>query len=554
MKKLTLSVLLLFALMLPAQAANRVDSIAVQGTIMQDGSMYVVQNWDGSFHEGTENYIVMNAPPYLTISDLKVTDKGGTYQTVPDWNLDWSMAEKAGKCGIHPTDTGYEICFGISDYGENRYAIEYKLENVVAGYTDVDGVNFRFVSDGMNTTPTDVTVELHLWDGTPITDEMADVWGFGFDGQVEFRNGALFAYTETPLTDRDHVTLLFNFQKGVLTPSRVVDDSFETVKQEAFRGSDYDSDSRNAGPILVVVAVFFALIIAAVLAVVLSKRNREKKLKQFSERFGYFREIPNDGNLTATYSLGRLFALCDESAIMGAGLLRLIDLGCLAPVSEEETGFFGKTKETISLRLAGSNHAAMDEFDEYLYSVLEAAAGPDGVLQERELEKFAEKNDTLLRNYIRRCEEAGRAYLTRKDAFTRWSSPSKLQYLTESGEQELGELMGFKRYLEDFSLIDERGVQEMPIWREMLSYAMLFGIADRVSAQLAELYPSMLPELTIYNQRIYAAGSYQMLLYHNMRNAEMAREQEKRSGGSGGFASMGGGGGSMGGGSGGGSR
>jgi uncharacterized membrane protein len=49
--------------------------------------------------------------------------------------------------------------------------------------------------------------------------------------------------------------------------------------------------------------------------------------------------------------------------------------------------------------------------------------------------------------------------------------------------------MGLKRYLTDFSLIAERGVKEMPIWRELLTYAMLFGIADQVAEQMKELYP-----------------------------------------------------------------
>jgi hypothetical protein len=116
------------------------------------------------------------------VSQLTVSDQKVVYETVPDWNVDWSFEKKAGKCGINPTDSGYEICFGISNYGQNRYAIEYKLDSAVGGYTDKDGVNFRFVNDGMNTTPTDVKVEIRLADGRPITDEIAHVWGFDCEG------------------------------------------------------------------------------------------------------------------------------------------------------------------------------------------------------------------------------------------------------------------------------------------------------------------------------------------------------------------------------------
>lgn len=214
----------------------------------------------------------------------------------------------------------------------------------------------------------------------------------------------------------------------------------------------------------------------------------------------------------------------------------------------------GKTKETVSLRLMGSQHDKMNEYDEYLYTVLEGAAGSDATLQEKELELFANQNDTLLRAYIKKHESEGRAYLNQRNCLKRWSIPAKLTDLTPAGEQELGELLGLKRYLEDFSLVAERGVKEMPIWRELLSYAMLFGIADQVAEQMKELYPALSSELTDYSQSMVTAYSYHYLLYSNMKRAEEQREQEKRSGGGGGFASLGGGGGSIGGGSGGGTR
>jgi len=84
-------------------------------------------------------------------------------------------------------------------------------------------------------------------------------------------------------------------------------------------------------------------------------------------------------------------------------------------------------------------------------------------------------------------------------------------------EQELGELMGLKRYLKDFSLVAERGVKEMPIWRELLTYAMLFGIADRVAEQMKELHPELTLELDDYSQSMSAAYSYQYFLWRRRR-------------------------------------
>lgn len=548
---------LLVTLPLTAFAANQVNTMDIQAVIYEDGSMYVTQGWEGDFNEGTESYIPMNAPETLTLSQLTVSDQNGAYETVPDWNVDWSFEEKARKCGIHDTDSGYEICFGISNYGQNRYAIEYKLDNAVGGYSDRDGVNFRFVNDGMNTTPTDVKVEIRLADGTPITEKNAAVWGFGYDGQVEFADGAILAYTESPIRPENHVTVLFSLEKGILSPLRQESGSFEEVKEKAFEGSDYNSTGEEISTFEAIVTILLSIGLPIVLIIWLRRLKRkhaEKKRQRFTEGFGYFRGIPNDGNLSATYALGQLFEVCEDGAILSTGILRLIQLGCLSPMETQQVGLMGKTKETVSLRLAGSNHASMNEYDEYLYTVLESAAGSDAVLQPKELERFVSQNDKLLRTYIQKCDSAGRTYLNQKHCLKRWNTPVKLTDLTPAGEQELGELMGLKRYLTDFSLIAERGVKEMPIWRELLTYAMLFGIADQVAEQMKALYPQISAELTDYSGSMATAYSYHYLLYTNMKKAEERRIQEKRSGGGGGFASLGGGGGSIGGGSGGGTR
>jgi uncharacterized membrane protein YgcG len=411
----------------------------------------------------------------------------------------------------------------------------------------------------MNTTPTDVTVRIKLADGTPITDEIADVWGFGFAGTVTFDNGSIIAKTDTSLTSENHVTVLFDFDKGILSPSRQEAGSFEEVQEKAFEGSNYDAESTgeevSTFEAIVTILMSIGLPIGLIIWINrLKKKNAEKKKQKFAEDFGYFRDIPNEGNISATYTLGRMYNVCEDGAILATGMLRLIQVGCLSPVETQQEGFMGKIKETVSLRLTGSKHEEMNEYDEYLYTVLESAAGSDATLQAKELELFANKNDKLLRAFIEKHDNAGKIYLNQKSCMKRWNSQSKLKDLTPSGEKELGELLGLKRFLEDFSLVAERGVKEIPIWRELLTYAMLFGIADKVAEQMKELYPELSLELADYSQRMSAAYSYQYLLYSNMKKAEEQREQEKRSSGSGGFSSLGGGGGSIGGGSGGGTR
>ena len=125
MKKLLTAVpLVLMLCSATVFASNNVSEIDIDVTVMDDGSAYIVQNWKGTFDEGTENYIPINTDD-ISVTDFKVSDKNGAYTFVENWDVDLSFDEKARKCGINETYDGIELCFGISDYGENRYAIEY---------------------------------------------------------------------------------------------------------------------------------------------------------------------------------------------------------------------------------------------------------------------------------------------------------------------------------------------------------------------------------------------------------------------------------------------
>ncbi|MDD2971198.1 MAG: hypothetical protein PHE02_03570 [Lachnospiraceae bacterium] len=77
-KKFLLFGILCMAVLLcgmPVNAANHINMIQVEATIQQDGSMDVVQYWEGDFDEGTENYIPIKALSGITIHDLQVSDE-----------------------------------------------------------------------------------------------------------------------------------------------------------------------------------------------------------------------------------------------------------------------------------------------------------------------------------------------------------------------------------------------------------------------------------------------------------------------------------------------
>lgn len=535
---------------LPAAAANRVPDMEIDVALQEDGSAYITQTWTTDTDEGTEFYLGCRNNGYLSITDLAVSDENGSYIFVDDWDVNASFEEKAGKCGIVETSEGVELCWGISRYGENCYTIEYVLHDLVGSYTDVDGFNHRFV-DEMNFFPTDVVLAIYDQDGTPLTEDNCRIWAFGYDGEIQFIDDVIGAWSRKPLEGGQHMTIMLSLEKGVLSPQRTVEESFDTVIERALEGSDYDTDAAFAdeadeevtgNDILIsfLFLVFTGGLIAAVL--ILLAKLRKAKLDRQMKGVEYFRDAPNNGDLNVTYELGRCCSLCREDALLGAYLLRLISAGSLEPEGDESDA------KHLTLRLVhpprGSN-----AYDDAFYTILEAAAGADGVLQPAELERYTNKNAKPLSSFFDSCVRGARQTLIHDGCFKGAVCDSQKD-LTKAGKKQLDEILGLKRFLLDFSLINERGVRETIIWQDYMVYAMLLGIADKVLPQIRELYPDALPQIRHFERYMWYAGSYNAILYRAYRE-EQHRYQASRSAGSGGHASFGGGGGFSGGGGGG---
>lgn len=531
----------------PVSAANRVPEMEIEVALRPDGSAYITQVWSADTDEGTEFYLGCRDSGHLTITDFSVADKNGPYTFVEDWDVDASFEEKAGKCGVLKTGEGVELCWGISQYGENRYAVEYVLHDVVGAYSDADGFNHRFV-DGMSFFPTDVVLTICNQDGTALTDEDCDVWGFGFDGQIVFEDGVIRAWSEEALESGQHMTVMLSLKKGVLAPLRQVEGSFEDVKARAFVGSDYDYEDPfaedvelTAGDYLYAAGFLGVIFFVCKRAFGSKKRRRAKQAKQL-QNVDYFRDVPNNGNLNVTYQMGRSEYVCEEGALLGAYLLRLIADGALEPVENDSRS------DKVSLQLSRPPRTG-NEFDDVLYAVLEAAAGTDGTLQSDELERYCKRNHKPLTAFMDSCKSD--ATRTMLDAcWLKNVACRGRRDLTEQGLEQLNQILGLKRFLLDFSLIHERGVKETVIWQDYMVYAMLFGIADKVAPQIKQLYPDALPQIEQYERSVVYAARYNRALY-NAYASHQRQQQIVRSMGSGGRISIGGGGGFSGGGRGG---
>lgn len=546
----------------PSCAKNHVEKIDIDVAVHNNGSATITQRWAGSFDEGTEVYLPIE-DKNLIVRNFKVWKGEREYLGTDKWNIDWNFDSKKWRSGINYTDKGLELCFGISEYGNNVYTFTYDIDPLVKSYRESDGFNFQFVNPYMGTFPSDVNLRIKVDDDKKLTTENARIWAFGYTGVASFsEDGYAVAFSTEPLSGGNYMNVTLEIFKGLISPNVSVDENFEDViLARALEDSTYKETldkERQRGLSLfeMIIIAIFGLAFVRIIVGIFSSIKRANELKKFYKEVNYFRDNPNGGNLAMSHALYKDFDIWNnkETNVIGAIIMKMINNGNLEPLQEKSYGFFGNEKMSTSLRVGKE---PKDPLLKELYNIIIKAAGDDGILQENELKKYAQKNYEALVDYIKSLDTKGRSALNQEDCYNKISG-NKLNDLNDKGQKELSEVYGLRKFLDEFTLISERGVAEGVIWEDLMVYATLFGIAKKVLSELKKVYPDKLVEIEKISKTYYVSDLYFRNLYYSTYNArraaEMARAASMAARGFGGSSSIGGGGGFSGGGFGGGTR
>ena len=81
--------------------------------------------------------------------------------------------------------------------------------------------------------------------------------------------------------------------------------------------------------------------------------------------------------------------------------------------------------------------------------------------------------------------------------------------------QVASQVFGLKHFLEDFTLIADKQIKELPLWEEYLVYATLFGIADKVCDNFAEVYPDFFSMNSLAGTMLNLVGNNGLATYAN---------------------------------------
>ncbi len=550
------NIILVMALSTIAFANSRLHDLNINVVLSKSGDAHITETRRMTVgSEGTECYIVIGDLNGSKVEDFSVKDETGRrYENTLYWNVDWKREYKTGKCGIVEKGGGYELCWGIGESGERTYTTTYTITNLLKAYNESDGFNWMFVAEDVQPYPEHVLLTISAADSTMFTDSIANIWAFRYGGDVQFVDGCIVAESTEPFTEHDAMVVMVEFAKGIFSPTMNTGEQFEAVKQRAFEDSDYltEPSKEDNNPWWMTWLTWIGGIgmgFLALVGLVGDPIERCYKKWKYGRNVEWYREIPMDGNLTrANDILNHLNGkLIDYDKLLSACLVKLINMGALG--IENHPDKKGKIEPAYVVKKWTADEGMGPDDQKLLhgiYTIFDRAAG-DKVLEPWELKEFMEdeRNESVVFPFLRMLHSAHLVYLSKE-------------------KENIRQLLGLKKYLEDFTLLDERGVQEITLWKDYMVWATLFGCASTVIKEMQKINPEffkmdniarqMSEGISIPDMHKVFTKSADHIYYSRMSSSESDSGGSHRRSGGGGRASRSGGGGHSGGGHGGGIR
>lgn len=552
--------------------------------INPEGVAEITEVWEANLTQGTEGY-----KPYGNLGNCKITnfsvsdDSGITYTNLSNWDSNKSFDSKIHKCGIINKSDRIELCWGISKYGNTIYTLKYNITNFVNQYSDSQGVYFSLMPKEMEQSPKSVVITIHS--DKQFTEKNSQIWAFGHKGgNINFQNGNIVMNSNGILNSSSYMTALIKIENGMFYTTNKVSKTFNAIYDEAMSdvpenekaGNKDDKEITSLSVILSVLGgiIFLPLsllmnpIVWIILVAILVYKKGNHKFKTIEKLdFGpdgknlpnekdidYYRDIPCNKDLYRAYWIISEYGIKEKSnVLLGAILLNWIKEG-KAYITKTKKGLFSFKDNNYSIDLNRISEGKNKVEDE-LIKVLKEASGDNGILEAKEFEKWCKNHYSYFENWNQKVMDYGTNLLQEEGIITTTETTEEnkgfikgtrtivTKHVNPSMKEEAIKLLGLKKFLLDYSMIEQRQAIEVHLWEEYLIFAQLFGIAEKVEEQFSKIYPEFKEQsrinieyTTIYTRQMVEIG---------MRAAEKARERAERresySSGGGGSSYSGGG-------------
>jgi len=567
-------VVIIFILIIGTGQSNAslyLNSLDFTANINSDGTMDVIEKWDIDISETNTLYktFEIDDSKYTALTNFSVKEitrgKNRIFNETKTWAYHLDKNYYFG--GIN-SDSKYEIAWGVgldNSSATRTYLISYTVEDVIKKYGDCSELYWQFVGKDFEVSAEKITGTISLPEKVKNIEELR-VWG-----HTKKLNGEIYA------TDKDTIEFSVNrYQAGnfvevrIAMPNYVMEDLSYTSKQnklddiieEETKWAEEANRQRIILKAIIITFIIIGAVVGLVILFVLLKKMQKyikilKGMKKYEpmQKLEYFRELP-DKKTTPGEAL--LLTLKESSYfstnignIFSATLLDLNLKGYIEIIVQKND----KNKDDIRIKLKEQADDKLGQNEKVIFDFLNKIIKYKEItmreLQEQiskkvtrvsimteQVRKLVIKEQQEKQNYDEKENEKKNKFSTLAilylilgislivilpiaifmiiNSIICFKIARKCNVLTQKGVNESEKWKGLKKYMLEFSLLNEKEVPAIEIWEEYLVYATAFGIADKVIKQLKLVYPQI-EEMSSFN-----TTSYVYLMSHTNFNSSFS--------------------------------
>ena len=464
---------------------------------------------------------------------------------------------------------------GLDNSSDRRiYKIYYKINDVINQYEDCTEFYWQFLSTNNSMKGKNLTGKIIL--PFPVSDmEKLRVWGHGsLLAEIKKVNGQLIEFSLEEINSNEMVEVRIVTEENIYKDLKNVYNypKLNSILGEEMRWADEANAEREKAKDEVAKynRIIFVLVIVnfGILYIAISKAKKYKLVGQkLKEKFGgdtynmdieYFREIPNEENATPARAV-YLRRYRKNSTNINSDLSEIFSATILNLSLKKILNFEVVSEKEIRIFISEDAHLHEDELkddEKIILKLIKRASFGKEYITTKDFNKFASREYDYFYDRMHEIEKTVEMELLRDETMSRdkmkiiktWESKQTLyialgsisimfctilpmlfvaflilifaarknatdvSVLTYEGQEEAMMWKGLKKYLNDYSMLDERLVPEIVIWEKYMVYATAFGIADKVLKQLKIVHPEMFDKNDMY----YANNRYS---YWNMINS-----------------------------------
>ncbi len=434
-----------------------------------------------------------------------------------------------------------------------KYEISYTVQDAITKYNDYAELYWQFVGNTFEIDANKITGTILLPSNVGNKDEIK-VWGHtkNLNGTIYATDTNKIEFEVNNFTSGTYVEVRTLFPTNLITTSGRVKsgDILDKAIKEETKWADKANATRKRQQLidknLKYIMLTLWIIINVGLGIYFFKKTIKyfKKLKDVKKlepttKLEYYRDLP-DENSTPGEAYKTLNEKTEKFTAQNFGKIfsaTVLDLSLKGYIEVEEEKKTFRKERYIRLKKKTVEGLPKDEGKIMDFIIKAAEKNEKDEITLKELEKFIKDDPSKTEKLLSRTYDEVEDQLTKKEIIDSDSEydtykskariyfytvlfaciftsvlaffilivplvvmiinallcnkiAKKMSILTQKGIDQKEQWKGLKKYMEDFSLLNEREVPELVIWEKYLVYATVMGIASKVIKQLKIVYPN----------------------------------------------------------------